>query len=136
VKRIQKDDDYYGPPSISTQYQGVGAPEVVALVAEQGHREPVYAVIDQATGRPILVFPMRVTGKDTGLVETWMDGYGPSTMKQSYIDMCRYRPTLKLGYARQQAIIEAVQKYQAMHPVDLISVTGDNPVYARARNGG
>jgi hypothetical protein len=136
MRKIQKDDDYYGPPSESTQYQGIGDPAVVALVAEQGHREPVYAVIDQATGRPILVFPMRVTGKDTGLVECWMEGYGASTMKQSYIEMCRYRPTLKMDYAMKQAIIKSVQTFQAMHPVDLISVPGDNPVYQKARNGG
>ena len=136
MKRIQVDDDYYGPPSDHTQYQGVGAPEVVALVAEQGHREPVYAVIDQATGRPILVFPMRVTGKDTGLVETWQEGYGTRTLKKSYIDYCQFEGWRVMGYAQKQAIIQAVQAYQAMHPSDLLSVPGDHPLYLRARNRG
>ena len=135
MKRIQKDDDYYGPPSQATQYQGIGSEPVVQLVQSLGKREPVYMVIDWATGRPIIVLPTRVTGKDTGLIETWMQGYGPNTVQKSYIDYC-IKSQGNWSENEKRRAKESFAAYVEMHPGEYLVVPRDTPAYERIRNGG
>lgn len=107
---------YLGPPRFESQLEGEGYGDALDLMKSIGQRAPVYALQDTLTRTVVVVMPIMPTG-DPAVVWT-----------QNKVDGLR-----KFSVAALVGPRFIRTKTVSLSGDSVIQVTGDNPVYQRAR---